>query len=387
MKLPEDVRGAVLKIYRRQWCEWIADNDQRWPLIISLEIPTEQAALNQAEAVCAWVASWQQWQQGVGQLIWCKRHWKILGPQTLPEKLMLSTPDEVALLLGESARWERARHRWDLLTMPWPTLKKMVKHHFHKLVDYADEDFICLKNLLQWLIDHPHSNLYPRQLPVPGLDSKWLEKRKPLVTDLVADIFNDNRQDHNFYQCCGLKSPPTLLRARILDERLRKIIGNFGDLSAPIEQWTQLKLPLTQVIIVENLQTGLAFSEMPGTIVIMMLGYAIDLLARLPWLAELPCYYWGDMDTHGFAILNRLRSYFPQVQSILMDEQTLLRHQPQWGSENTQHQSETLTHLMLQEQGVYQGLKQQRWQQNLRLEQERIEWDYAMDVLFTSVGI
>ncbi|NOR71388.1 MAG: hypothetical protein GQ532_17115, partial [Methylomarinum sp.] len=33
--------------------------------------------------------------------------------------------------------------------------------------------------------------------------------------------------------------------------------------------------------------------------------------------------YWGDLDTHGFAILSRLRHYYPQVKSILMDEKTL----------------------------------------------------------------
>src|ERR1022692_4377837 len=36
--------------------------------------------------------------------------------------------------------------------------------------------------------------------------------------------------------------------------------------------------------------------------------------------------YWGDIDTYGFHILDRLRVLFPDVQSLLMDRDTLLEH-------------------------------------------------------------
>lgn len=46
---------------------------------------------------------------------------------------------------------------------------------------------------------------------------------------------------------------------------------------------------------------------------------------------------WGDIDTHGFAILDRLRRHFPQVRSMLMDRATLLAHEGQWVTEQAQH--------------------------------------------------
>lgn len=45
-------------------------------------------------------------------------------------------------------------------------------------------------------------------------------------------------------------------------------------------------------------------------------------------------HYWGDLDTHGFAILNRLRAWLPQTQSFLMDRDTLLQHRDRWGQES-----------------------------------------------------
>jgi hypothetical protein len=71
--------------------------------------------------------------------------------------------------------------------------------------------------------------------------------------------------------------------------------------------------PVSHVFIVENLQTGLAMSDMPGAVVFMRLGYNVDVLARLPWLARARCIYWGDVDTHGFAILHGARSYIPEL--------------------------------------------------------------------------
>ncbi len=35
-------------------------------------------------------------------------------------------------------------------------------------------------------------------------------------------------------------------------------------------------------------------------------GYGFEFLSNVLWLAKLNIYYWGDIDTHGFAILNQL---------------------------------------------------------------------------------
>jgi hypothetical protein len=235
--------------------------------------------------------------------------------------------------------------------------------------------------MLAWIANHPKSGLYPRQLPVSGLDSKWLDGRKGLLADLVAAIQDDASSDLDFYQRCGLKAPPLLVRMRVLDQALRARVGGVGDITAPVEDLSGINLPVSHVFIVENLQTGLAMSDMPDAVVFMRLGYHIDVLARLPWLVRAKCIYWGDLDTHGFAILHRARSYIPELHSVLMDEGTLLQNEPLWVEESVQHSATELTLLTEQEQQLYRGLKQQRWGQNVRLEQERIDWELAQSTL------
>jgi hypothetical protein len=386
MKLPEEVRHLLLRRYQNQHREWLPGGDgaSSWPMEITLGVPTEQAALRQIEGVRAWVRAWQGW-QGVGALIWCERRWKSLGVQRLPEKLALQNPQEIAAWAGESERWERAKERHQTLTTQWPALTQHLPRHFNVLADYDEFDFQRLTQMLEWITAHPHSNLYPRQLPIAGLDSKWLEGRKGLLTDLVAAIQKDTASDLNFHQRCGLKSPPVLVRMRVLDDALRARMGGVGDLTAPVEDLAALDFPVSCVFIVENPQTVLALPDMPGTVVIMGRGYAVDVLGRLPWLAGAKCVYWGDLDTHGFAILHRARSYLPGLQSMLMDQDTLLSHKALWVSEKEQHPASALALLTQNEQAVYQGLKQHRWGQNVRLEQERIAWDTAWKALPQSI--
>lgn len=382
LKLPEQVRRHLQRHFENSHCGWLAAaGGGSWPLELPLGIPTEREALRQVDGVRAWVTAWQDW-RGSGELSWRERRWSSLGVQRLPEKLVLSCPEDVARWIGEEGRWCKAVLRYRELAGLWNPLAHRLPRYFPVLADYTDDDYVRLRAMLAWISSHPHSNLYPRQLPVYGLDSKWLEGRKGLVGDLVSVIL-DGEDNRDFYQRCGLKAPPLLLRMKVLDQELRNRIGGLADITAPVQELAALNLPVSRVFIVENLQTGLAFSDIPGAVLFMRLGYHVDVLFRIPWISFARCIYWGDIDTHGFAILSRARSYLNNLESVLMDEDTLLRHEALWVTETDQHGTREPEFLTGAEQALYSGLKQQRWGQNVRLEQERIPWDLAWQKLET----
>ena len=387
MKFPDDVRRQLLRRFNNKQREWLAASGHAaarevdtWPLEISLRVPTEAQALRQIEDVRSWVAAWQTW-RGAGSLTWSERRWHKLGTQRVPERVLLADPAEVAQWIGEADRWERAAQRHRELVARWPQLGARLARYYDLLADYNEVDYRRLVDLVAWLGKHPASNLYPRQLPVSGLDSKWLEGRKAVLADLVDAIRGESPGNGDFFQCCGLKTPPALIRLRLLERGLRARVGGLGDLSVPLQQLAELDLPASNVFIVENLQTGLAFDDLPGSVVIMQLGYAVDLLGRLPWVAQANCLYWGDLDTHGFAMLNRARSVLPGVQSLLMDAATLHSHRALWVEERVQHGAEVLPLLTTEEQVLYQALKSNVWGQRVRLEQERVAWNIAWQVL------
>ena len=390
MKLPTDVEQIMVRKFQRYHQSWlkasVSDNESNasWPININLEVPTEKQALAQQEGVRSWITAWRTWESryskyDTGFLVWSERNWRFLGTQSVPERLIIIKPETAVFWVKKADEWAEVVTRFKTMVQQWPILPDVLAKHYRFLAGCNETDFLRLTDMIKWLCDNPNSNLYPRQIPVAGIDSKWLESHKGLVTELFAVIKKEN--DIDFFTVCGLKPLPQLLRMRILDPQLRNMTGGLCDISVPWEEAARLDIKPSCVFIVENLQSGLAFGDLPCSVVIMGLGYGVDSLSRLPWLYHARCFYWGDIDTHGFAILNRARKHILILDSILMDEATLLENRHLWVKEENPFASDNLPQLTNNEQKLYNSLKCQIWGQNIRLEQERICWDTAWNII------
>lgn len=84
--------------------------------------------------------------------------------------------------------------------------------------------------------------------------------------------------------------------------------------------------------------------------------------------------YWGDLDTHGFRILDQLRAVHPHVVSVLMDQATRLAHREAWGRESAPSRAE-LARLSRKESALYRALGGDLYGPAVRLEQELIGWN------------
>ncbi len=110
------------------------------------------------------------------------------------------------------------------------------------------------------------------------------------------------------------------------------------------------------------------------------MGYGLDRLSEVGWLHRREVYYWGDIDTYGFHILDRLRVLFPEAQSFLMDRETLLEHALLWVRESNPYDAE-LPRLTSAEGALYDDLRCNRLGERVRLEQERIAYGWLQRAL------
>ncbi len=117
---------------------------------------------------------------------------------------------------------------------------------------------------------------------------------------------------------------------------------------------------------------------MPGAIVIFGSGYGWDALAQARWLERCAIHYWGDIDTHGFAILDQLRKCFSHVDSFLMDRASLDAHIAFWGREDKPQRGD-LHRLTAEESGLYDDLRNDRIREGLRLEQEHLSFAWVRE--------
>ena len=255
-------------------------------------------------------------------------------------------------------------------------------------LDHA-ADWARVLSVLGWFKEHPRSSLYLRQLDIEGVDTKFIETRKPLLTELLDIVLRrvadpqDGVSAQTFEQSYGLRSRPPIIRFRVLDESLA--IGSLLDIATPAAQFASLRIPAKRVFITENEVNGLALPSVAESIVVFGLGYGLDLLSQALWMRECDIHYWGDLDTHGFAMLDKLRAAFPAARSLLMDRETLLTHRPLWGREEVPFRG-ALTRLKPNERELFDALTQNLFGQGIRLEQERISFRHVRQVIWDIVG-
>ena len=377
---PQAVRELLARRFVARHRDWLS-GDGDWPMAIALGMPTEKLAAEEPAQVRAWADQWARW-SGPGQVSWQERLWGRLGSQRLPASLLLDGPGEVAALIDQSARWETALQRYRRMTVRWPALAQgnALANRFDVLADYDQQDFDRLHALLEWADCNHAAGLSLRQLPIEGLHTKWLERRSVLVASLLR-VIRAAPAESDLFGLLGVRRPPHRVRIRLLCDRLRQQAGGLADLEAPLSELASLPIEPRAVIVVENLETGLALQPRDGVVCIMKLGLAAVVLGDIPWVAAAQMLYWGDIDTHGMVILGRARQVVPGLRSVLMDEATLLRFRPLCTEEPVQSSEAIVPGLDQAEQALLDGLRAMTWGQQLRLEQERIPMEYAERVI------
>lgn len=359
------------RLLERAGRSWAASGDDSVVLDVPLHPPTERAALSDLDAARAWVDSWRRAATAMPiELLWTARTWPRVGSQEVPERAIVRGPADIAAVAGPAEA-----HAWTVLSSRLAALRGLVgarddadqvaatlRAHARTIAALSPDDVERLHGVLHWLQENPASGRSARELPIRGVHTKWIEGRRGLVEAL--------HQLTSQAPGLGLRQPPPLVRMRVLDDRLAP--GGLTDISAPVDQLASLALRPERVYVFENLESVLAMPPVPGAVVLDGGGYRVDLIARIPWAREVT--YWGDLDSHGFAILHRLRAHGVSATAALMDTETLLAHRDLWVEEP----QPTIASLPLLTPDEQSTLRRLGTEGNVRLEQERIPWDYAL---------
>lgn len=222
----------------------------------------------------------------------------------------------------------------------------------------------------RWLDEHRGSGRYLREISAPGVDTKYAERHR----SVLAQLLDVPGSAAGFLDGLGLRAKPNLVRLR--PHASLGLPAPLTEVAVRHDELHSLALPAKRAVIVENEITYLSVPVPPDGLVLWGRGFDVDRAGSLPWLRDAQITYWGDLDTHGFAILDRLRAWLPQTRSVLMDLATLLEHRERWGRED-RPTSARLTRLTSEEADVYAVLVEDRLGQRVRLEQERIDWAWA----------
>jgi hypothetical protein len=303
-----------------------------------------------------------------------------LGRLRVPDRITFESIDDLAACAGETDALHRFRDLVEGLRVHEPRMLSWLSER--PLAALAAEQLLPqLIGIAKHLRSNPRPNCYARELGIPGVDSKFIENNRVLVAEWldrllpaqVIDVTIRGFADHGFERRYGLRFEEPSVRFRWLDPS--RAPAGLTDASVPLSQLSSYAPDCEHVIITENKTNFLTLPPNRNSLAIFGGGYGVELLGPIRWLANQPLHYWGDLDTHGFAIVSRLRLHFPHVQSFLMDRDTLMRHRELWTEElSATRVLHDLPALDSAEQSLYDDLRHDRLGDRVRLEQERVSY-------------
>ncbi len=351
-----------------------------FPLELRLRQPSVTELGARFEEVREWIRELEAGADGY-QIVWRDINHRQLGRNRLPAKALIASETDALRLLGRTGDARRFDQLAAATLAAFPQLKEWLARRALVVLEQAGA-WERILAILQWFVLHPTPRLYLRQLDIAGVDSKFIEARKAILTELLDLVLDPAAVDtlawgtRQFEARYGLLSKPALVRFRILDPAFS--IGGLTDLSVPVAQLAALETKVEHVFITENEINGLAFPPVPAALVIFGGGYGVERLADIGWLRERRIDYWGDIDTHGFAILDRLRAHLPHTRSLLMDAATLHAHRSLWGEEDADKRYLGQPgRLHPDELALYGALRDDVFGERVRMEQERLSFGWV----------
>lgn len=373
-----DLRAQVLRRWDKgELLAELATPSDMFPLRLSLRGPTSSELSERFDEVRAWSAALQQGLGAGCRLVMRDVRHRVIGQNSLPGEAWVDTLDDAVRFSGKTRDARTFRAMLDA-TQLQPALLPWLRRQPLRALALA-EVWPRLLAVVAWLQSHPRPGVYLRQVDLPGIHSKFIEAQRGVLCELLdltlpADAIDTMASGAaQFARRYGFRDKPLRVRLRFLDpEHPAWVPGAEADYTVSQQAFARLVPDAQRVFITENEINFLAFPPAAGSLVVFGAGYGFEAIARAAWLQQCGLHYWGDIDTHGFAILDQLRARFPHAQSFLMDHDTLLEHQAQWTLEPQPTQRD-LPRLNEAERRVYDDLRWRRLRDEpLRLEQERI---------------
>ena len=291
--------------------------------------------------------------------------------QQIPERIYFETPEDFFHTIGKTAQFKCIKAAFTQITTAFPVLcdwacanpaileaYHSVWHHIIAVCDYFTKH-------------NPPHPYYLRELPVP-VHTKFIEDHAIIIRTLLDQLLPPvaiNQQANSISERYFLKHAPLFIRIRILDVKLRTVLG-YDECILPMESAAQLSWQPQKVFIIENQMCYLSFPQVPNSVAIFGEGFKSRISRHLPWLKNADLFAWFDLDAAGFEMLNMLRGHYSHTQSLLMNIPTIRRYSS-FAVENEQAKQKDLPCLTNEERQTYNYLVSQR----LRLEQERISQD------------
>jgi len=385
--MPDNV---ISLLKRREWENFsnlkaLLLSQRKLPITIGLKPPTGAQITQNVEHFRLFILAWNEFKMP-DNVVWKSQDFRKLGIQKIPVSLKVNSIQQLADILGSLSQlkiWEQNIEAF--LTIMQRIGKSgsettfqyysLLVNQLKKIEKFTDNEIQLFEQLFPQIKAKMGKGLYLRALPLTGVDTKFLENHLNFIESTLDVIFSGKIEEEggllNWLDC--KQNPSGWLMVRPLCDRTKAALGNLSILQLSTGTLLEQELPCFNVLVVENKQSGLALPKLDNTIAVFGGGKNISWMSA-EWLAKKNVGYWGDIDTWGLSILGGARAFLPNINPIMMDQETVLLFENRMVSEPEPILTPSLN-LTESEENLFKNLLDGRYQSS-RLEQERISADY-----------
>jgi hypothetical protein len=298
-----------------------------------------------------------------------ERQFDKIGKQPVPQKISIDSIEDYLRVAGKEKEYQIFLRNYSLIQNELPLLIEWIKVSPTRLIEH--DTWLDTLKVCKYFLTTPKPDLYIRQLPI-DIHTKYIWDNKVIVQSLLEFLIPEhiNKDEQKFELRFNLKYSEHLIRIRFLDKTLSPL-DNVTDISLTVSDFSDFHSDCDNIFVAENLMNFLTLPFLTKTIAVWSGGgFNVSHLKDIAWLKSKQFYYWGDIDAHGFQILNQFRTYFPNTIAVMMDEETLSSFTSSSGQPAT---NQNLQRLSESELKLYNHLRQN----NIRLEQEKITQTFA----------
>lgn len=377
LKSPRDFADKLAKQWQRRElrvARWFAEAGA-FPIELTIPAPNARR-VEQLQDIKAHLAHWRQ--VTVGEVHWEDKNYRALAaPLVVPRRWQLQTMNDWLSACRDASVKREYQH--------YQQITQSVAEDFHRLlleqkrwVVARDADAVIRACRLAEQLSPDIAGGAPlRALSFAGVDSKFFERHRQLITALLDQRFSGTASRMGLEDFLGAGKDEHWVTLADLDGGLLP----FGQQKIRVSELQQRGLaPEIKLLVVENVQVTHLLPRLPKTLAILGTGLDLAWLSA-DWVARRDIVYWGDIDTWGLAMLARARHYQPTLRAVLMGVDCFDAHRDKAVAEPAtadDYIRDIWNVLTPAEQSLYQQLKSR---EHGRLEQEFIPAERVAEAL------
>lgn len=324
MKTPEELSGKLT----HQWSNGEIRQTrlltkEAWPIRLSIGRPSPELLASDLAQVRTHLQRWRSVQ--TGEVTWVSSGYRAAADALqIPQYWLLRSPSEWIEACNDHTITKEYQQLAKIVSAVDPIFHALVVRQRSQVTARHPEEIIKAAEVTLQLAPGCAGGVPLRALSIAGCDSKFFERNRSLLLQMLRQRFGDTAQN------CTLEQ---FLDAQEAGEHWLLVVP-LGTSLLPFKQQRvraneliEHSLPGTHVVVVENERCLHLLPQLPGTIAILGSGLNLSWMGAR-WLQQRHVAYWGDIDTWGLLMLARARTECPRLQPLMMDRHTFDQYGP-----------------------------------------------------------